>query len=53
MVWATDGAQAAVNLFRVASLGTTIIIDRQGQVSYRDGGATPYEILKAQVERAL
>jgi hypothetical protein len=31
-------------------LGTTIIVDRQGHVSYRDGGTTTYEILKAQVE---
>ena len=53
MVWATDGTQAVVNLFRVASLGTTIIIDRQGRISYRDGGATPYEMLKTQVEKAL
>ncbi len=53
MVWATDGTQAVVNLFQVASLGTTIIIDRQGHVSYRDGGATPYKILKAEIERAL
>ena len=53
VVWATDGTQAVVNLFRVATLGTTIIIDLQRHVSYRDGGATSYEILKTQVERAL
>jgi len=39
-------------MFRVATLGTTIIIDRQGSISYRDNGATPYNILRNEVEGA-
>ncbi len=53
VTWANDSSQTLIRLFRVTSLGTTIIIDRQGRISYRDGGATPYEVLKTQVEKAL
>ena len=53
VIWATDIDQKLVQLFRVYSLGTTIIIDRRGHISYRDGGATPYRILRAEVEKVL
>ena len=53
VIWATDTEQQLVRLFKVYSLGTTIIINRQGRISYRDGGATPYHILRAEVEKVL
>ncbi len=53
VIWATDLDQELVRLFRVYSLGTTIIIDRQGRISYKDGGATPYSTLLSQVEPLL
>ena len=53
VLWATDADQGLVRLYQVLSLGTTIIIDRQGHVSYRDGGATPYEVLYSQVKELL
>ena len=53
VLWATDAEQGLVRLYQVLTLGTTIIIDRQGQVSYRDGGATPYEVLYSQVRELL
>ena len=54
VTWAqadTDGE--LLRRFRVLSLGTTIIIDREGQISYRDDGATPYAVLKAEVLKVL
>ena len=51
--WATDSDQSVVRSFRVRSLGTTIIIDRHGRVSYRDGSATTYETLRAEIEKVL
>lgn len=53
VTWATDLNQELVRLFKVHTLGTTIIIDRQGRISYRDGGATPYRTLETQVEPLL
>jgi len=53
VLWATDADQGLVRLYQVLSLGTTIIIDRQGHISYRDGGATPYEVLHSQVKELL
>ena len=53
MLWATDAEQGLVRLYQVLTLGTTIIIDRQGHVSYRDGGATPYDVLYSRVKELL
>ena len=52
VIWATDSDQQVARLLRVTSLGTTIVIDRR-YISYRDGGATHYDILLAQVENVL
>ena len=53
VTWATDSDGRLVKLFKVFSLGTTIIIDRHGRISYRDDGATPYRILESQVKSLL
>ena len=53
VTWATDGEPSVARQFRVTYLGTTIIIDRQGRISYRDAGATPYETLKVEIEAIL
>lgn len=53
VIVAQDVNQRAVAAFSVRALGTTIIINRKGQVVYRDGIATPYETLRAEVDKAL
>ncbi len=53
VIWATDTEQELVQKFEVLTLGTTIIIDRQGSISYRDDGATPYNTLRTKVEEVL
>ena len=53
VTWATDPDGRLVQLFKVYSLGTTIIIDRRGRISYRDDGATPYDLLHSKVEESL
>jgi len=53
VIWATNSDQQVARLLRVTTLGTTIVIDRRGHISYRDGGSTPYDILLAQVENVL
>ncbi len=52
VTWATDPDGRLVQLFKVFSLGTTIIIDRGRRISYRDDGATPYEVLRSELEKA-
>ena len=51
--WANDRDQQMLKRFEVTSLGTTIIIDPQGRISYRDAGPTPYEILRTEIEKTL
>ena len=51
--WVNDVGQQMLRSFEVTSLGTTIIIDRQGRVSYRDAGATPYDVLRTEIEKTL
>ncbi len=53
VTWATDTTGELVQQFRVYSLGTTVIIDREGRIAYRDDAATPYEILLGEVEKIL
>ncbi|MCH7712805.1 MAG: hypothetical protein IIC99_04185 [Chloroflexi bacterium] len=53
VIWATDDGQSLVRLLQVTSLGTTMIIDRQGRLSYRDDGATPYSTLRREVDDLL
>ena len=53
VTWATDPDGRLLKLFKVYSLGTTIIINRGKRISYRDDGATPYEVLRAEVEKVL
>jgi len=51
VTWAqADADGELLRQFGVFSLGTTIIIAREGQISYRDDGATPYEVLRANVK---
>ena len=53
VTWATDLDGRLVKLFKVFSLGTTIIINRGRRISYSDDGATPYEVLRSEVEKVL
>ena len=53
VAWANDVGQEMLKSFEVTSLGTTIILDRQGHISYRDAGATPYDVLRTEIEKAL
>lgn len=53
VIWAEDSQREMVALLEVYSLGTTIIIDRQGHISYRDSGPTPYDTLRTQIENIL
>ncbi len=53
VIWAEDREREVVRLLQVVSSGTTIIIGRQGHISYRDDGATPYNTLRAEVENVL
>ncbi len=53
VIWATDTDQSVVRALQVRTLGTTIIIGRHGRISYRDDGATPYEVLKTEVMKVL
>ena len=53
VVWAEDPERELVRSYQVISLGTNIIIDRRGNISYRDGGATTYNTLRAEVEEVL
>ena len=51
--WAAIGDGSVLQQFKVLSVGTTIIIDREGRISYRDAWATPYEKLKEEIVKVL
>lgn len=51
--FAEDIGKRAVAALNVRELGTTVIIDREGRIVYRDGGATAYETLQLEVQKVL
>ncbi len=52
--WAIDrDSRALVLPYQVRTLGTTLIIDRQGRLAYRDDSPTPYDRLKRELEKVL
>ena len=53
-VWAEDSyGQLASQTYNIQSLGTTIIIDREGQLVYRDEVTSSYQMLRSAVLQAL
>ncbi len=52
--WAVDQSGEISRLLEVSALSTTIIIDREGQIVYRDDiHDTDYETLKSELEEVL
>lgn len=52
-LWAMDLDVEVAQAHRVLTLDTTIFIDRDGRVAYRDGSPTSYEVLAAVIEALL
>ena len=48
-VWAFDGDNAVARALEVSALDTTIVINRAGEIVYRDFYPTAYEILEEQL----
>ncbi|MFQ5860302.1 MAG: TlpA family protein disulfide reductase [Dehalococcoidia bacterium] len=53
VLWAQDTDGSATRAYQIRALGTTVVIDRQGRVVYRDEGATSYDTLRQAVQEAL
>jgi thiol-disulfide isomerase/thioredoxin len=49
--WAFDTGQKVTAGYEVAALDTTLILNREGHVVYRDQYATTYQTLKAELAR--
>lgn len=52
-LYAEDVDFVVAQRYEVISLGTTVLVDRQGRVAFRDEGLTPASDLLAVVEEAL
>ena len=52
-VFAEDVNREAVVAFKVRAAGTKIIINRKGQITYRNSRTTTYEKLRSEVKKAL
>lgn len=53
VLWAQHTENGATVAYRIQALGTTVIVDREGRVAYRDGYATPYQRLREEIEKLL
>lgn len=52
-VWATDSSFSTAQAYDVRTAGVTVVIDKKGQISYRDDAPTTKKKLKEEIERAL
>ncbi len=53
-IWAQDtDDQRAIIAYNIQSLGTTVIVGRDGEIAYRDEDASTYEMLRTGVLQAL
>lgn len=52
-LYAGDRGFALAERYEVRELGTTVIIDRRGVISFRDAGVTDPDVLKEEIQRAL
>ncbi len=53
-IWAQDtDDQRAIIAYNIQSLGTTVIVGRDGEIAYRDEEASTYEMLRTGVLQAL
>ncbi len=53
VTWAQDTNLQATRTYGVTALGTTIIIDREGQIVYRDHKPTSQETLQSEIGKVL
>ncbi len=53
VIWAQDTNLTATRTYGVTALGTTIIIDRDGQIVYRDHKVTSQETLQSELGKVL
>ncbi len=53
VTWAQDTNLQATRTYGVTALGTTIIIDRDGQIVYRDHKPTSQETLQSELKNVL
>lgn len=52
-LWGVDHGFRASRALEVRMLDSTVVIDRDGRVAYRDGSSTPRETLRAVIETLL
>jgi peroxiredoxin len=53
LAWAWDTDQKVTTAYQVTALDTTLILDREGRVVYRDEIPTQYETLKAELGKLI
>ncbi|MBI3733587.1 MAG: TlpA family protein disulfide reductase [Chloroflexi bacterium] len=51
LVWASDFDQKVTFAYAVRALDTTLILDREGRIAYRDEIPTQYKTLKGELEK--
>ncbi len=53
VIYAQDTRREAIRTLDIRTAGATVVINRKGQIVWRDLQATTYETLKEAVEQAL
>ena len=53
VLWAQDTDGSTVRAYQLFALGTEVVVDRNGAVTFRSNGPTGYEKLRSEIRKAL
>lgn len=53
VLWAQDVNGTTIETFRLVALGTEMVLDREGRITFRSDGPAGMKKLKAEIEEVL
>ncbi len=53
VLWAQDSASSTIAKYELVALGTEVLVDRQGLVTFRSDGPARYGKLRSEIEKVL
>ncbi len=53
VVWAQDSQRVTAREYELQALGTEVIVDRKGRITFRSDGPAGFKRLEAEIEKVL
>ena len=53
VIWAQDANNRAIEDYRLVALGTQVLVDRRGALTFRSDGPSEHTRLRSEIEKVL